>query len=269
VTHPAGRRTVALTLAYEGTAFAGWQRQPGARTVQAVVEDALAAIEGRLVTVVAAGRTDAGVHALAQLVSARVDNRLPPVVLARALNVRLPEDVRVVRVSEAPDGFNARRGAIAKAYRYTIAVGADPGPFVRRIVWHVPQRLDIAAMQDAAARLVGKHDFAAFQTAGGDVKTSVRRLLRSELVDEPGLPRFVRYHVTGSGFLRHMVRNIVGTLVDIGKGRWPPDTVDAIIASRSRQRAGATAPPHGLVLVRVLYGREPGDGSREPSAGEP
>jgi tRNA pseudouridine38-40 synthase len=246
-------RTIALTVAYEGTSFAGWQRQPGERTVQAVLEDALAVIEERPVTAVAAGRTDAGVHAVGQVVSARVSNRLPPDVLARAINVRLPEDLRIVSIAEAVAGFDARRDARAKVYRYTMAVGADPGPFVRRVVWHIPQRLDVVAMQQAAAVLIGEHDFAAFQAAGGDVRSSVRRLWESVLVDEPGAPRYLRYQVTGSGFLRHMVRNIVGTLVEIGKHRWPADAVGKILASRSRHRAGATAPPHGLVLVRVLY----------------
>lgn len=246
-------RTLALTLAYEGTAFAGWQRQPGLRTVQAAVEEALAAIEERPVTVVAAGRTDAGVHARGQVASVDVTNELTPAVLVRALNVRLPEDVRVVAVKVAPPGFDARREARAKVYQYTLAVGADPGPFVRRVVWHVPQRLDVRAMARAAAMLVGEHDFAAFQASGGDVRTSVRRLLASRLVEAPGAPRYLHYRVVGTGFLRHMVRNIVGTLVDIGKGRWPPDEMGAILASRSRRRAGMTAPAEGLVLERVIY----------------
>jgi len=251
VTTPA--RTIALTLSYEGTGFAGWQRQPGERTVQAVVEDALAVIDERPVTAIAAGRTDAGVHALGQVVSATVRNHLRPDVLIRAINVRLPEDVRVLSATDAPSGFDARRDARAKVYRYTMALGADPGPFVRRVVWHIPQQLNVAAMQEAAAALVGEHDFGAFQAAGGDLRSSVRRLSKSVLIDEPGTPRYLRYQVTGSGFLRHMVRNIVGTLVDIGKHRWPPEEIAAIVASRSRQRAGPTAPPQGLVLVKVLY----------------
>jgi tRNA pseudouridine38-40 synthase len=251
----AARRTLSLTLAYEGTAFAGWQRQPGARTVQAVLEDALGAIEERPVTLVAAGRTDAGVHARGQVASADVDNRLSPAVLIRALNMRLPEDVRVLSVAEENPGFDARRDARGKVYQYTIALGADPGPFVRRVVWHVPQPLDVAAMRQAAAVVVGEHDFSAFRASGGDVRTSVRRLLSSRLVDEGGGPHYLRYQVAGTGFLRHMVRNIVGTLVDIGKGRWPPEEMAAILASRSRHRAGATAPAHGLVLVRVVYDR--------------
>ncbi|HQZ39167.1 MAG TPA: tRNA pseudouridine(38-40) synthase TruA [Vicinamibacterales bacterium] len=249
----APQRTLKLTLAYEGTAFAGWQRQPGQRTVQAALEDALAAVDERPVTVVAAGRTDAGVHAFAQVASARVSTRLPPPVLIRALNVRLPGDVRITRVDEAPPGFDARRAARTKSYRYTVAQGADPGPFVRRVVWHVAQRLDVAAMMEAAAALEGEHDFAAFQAAGGDVKTSVRRLIRSRLTCVPGRSAYLSYDVTGTGFLRHMVRNIVGTLVDIGRGRWPASEMRDILASRSRRRAGMTAPPQGLVLVRVAY----------------
>jgi len=187
------------------------------------------------------------------VVSAEVRNDLPPEVLFRAINVRLPEDVRVLSVTDAPRGFDARRDARAKVYRYTMALGPDPGPFVRRVVWHIPQPLSLAAMQKAAAALVGEYDFAAFQAAGGDLRSSVRRLSESVLIDEPGRPHYLRYQVTGSGFLRHMVRNIVGTLVDIGKHRWPPEEIAAIVASRSRQRAGATAPPQGLVLVNVLY----------------
>ncbi len=246
-------RALKLTLAYEGTGYAGWQRQPEARTVQAVLEDSLAVIEKRPVTVVAAGRTDAGVHALGQVVSVAVTNRLPPGVLVRALNARLPDDVRVVAVEEAPPGFDARRHARTKHYRYTIAIGDDPGPFVRRVVWHLPGRLDVSAMSHAATLLVGQHDFAAFQASGSDVLTSERRLLESRLVEEPGRPHYLRYEVTGTGFLRHMVRNIVGTLVDIGRHRWPAGHMTDILASRSRQRAGPTAPPQGLVLVRVHY----------------
>jgi tRNA pseudouridine38-40 synthase len=246
-------RTLALTVAYEGTAFAGWQRQPDARTVQEVLESALAIIEGQPVGVVAAGRTDAGVHALAQVVSVDVVNPLPPAILRRALNVRLPGDVRVTHVTGKPSGFNARRDARSKAYRYTLLLDTSPSPFVRRVVWAIPPRLDLAAMQRAAALLVGEHDFAAFQAAGGDVRTSVRRVLRSRLRVVPGASGYVHYDIEGTGFLRHMVRNIVGTLVDIGRGRWPAEYIGELLTSRDRRRAGATAPPEGLVLVRVRY----------------
>ncbi len=254
-------RTLKLTLAFEGTAFSGWQRQPGVRTVQAEVESALATIEERPVTVVAAGRTDAGVHARALVASVDVQKPLAAEVFHRALNVRLPDDVRVMAVEEASPGFDARRHAKTKTYHYVIANGPDPSPFIRRVVWHVPHALDVAAMSRAASAIVGRHDFAAFRAAGGDVLTSVRHILRSEFDRDPnvpspaGAPALLRYHVTGSGFLRHMVRNIVGTLVEIGKGRWPAEEMAAILASRDRSRAGPTAPPQGLTLVRVTYDR--------------
>lgn len=246
-------RTLALTLAYEGTAFGGWQRQPGVRTVQEALESAMAAIEHRSVTVVAAGRTDAGVHARAQVVSVDVATRLPAATLLRAINVRLPGDVRVTHVADRPPGFNARRDARSKTYRYTLLLDPSPSPFVRRVVWAMPPRLDLAAMQQAAAVLVGEHDFAAFQATGGDVRTTVRRVLRSRLRMAPGSPTYVHYDIEGTGFLRHMVRNIVGTLVEIGRGRWPADYMHDLLASRDRRRAGATAPPQGLVLMRVRY----------------
>jgi tRNA pseudouridine38-40 synthase len=230
-------RVIKMTLAYEGTAFAGWQRQPDARTVQDALEQALAIIEERPVAVA----------------SVAVRNRLPARVLMRALNVRLPHDLRVTAIEDVAPDFDARRHARAKVYHYTMALGDDPGPFVRRLVWHIPHPLDVPAMTIAASLLVGEHDFAAFQATGSDVQTSVRRLLRSALMDDPGTPRFLRYQVTGTGFLRHMVRNIVGTLVEVGRRRWPPEEILSILRSRSRQRAGATAPPQGLVLVNVLY----------------
>ncbi len=251
-TGPAGR-VLKLTIAYEGTDFAGWQRQPGARTVQGCLEEAMAAIDKRPVSAVAAGRTDAGVHAWAQVVSIPVRTHLSAAVIQRAINFHLPGDLRVTDVEDAAPDFNARRKSTGKIYRYTMLAGADPDPFTRRVVWRVTGELDVAAMQHAAALLVGEHDFAAFQAAGGDVVTSTRTLRRSSVTRDAAAPHYIRYEVEGTGFLRHMVRNIVGTLVDIGRRRWPPEAMTDILASRSRHRAGATAPPQGLVLVRVLF----------------
>jgi tRNA pseudouridine38-40 synthase len=254
-------RTLKLTIAYDGTEFAGWQRQARERTVQAVIEDALAPIEKRPLTVTAAGRTDAGVHAAAQVGSAVLHSTIDCNELRRALNATLPEDVRVLTIEEAHDGFNARHEARLKTYHYSIWNGIAVPPVLRHYVGHVAKSLNLSAMNEAATLLVGLHDFSAFQATGSDVRTTDRRLL-SSLVREldvspittaaPG-DRLLRYEVTGTGFLRHMVRNIVGTLVDVGLERTRADEVKGVLESRDRSRAGATAPPQGLVLWRVEY----------------
>lgn len=243
-------RTLKLTVAYDGTAFAGWQMQAGQRTVQGVIEEALLPVEGRRVVVHAAGRTDAGVHAAGQVVSCSLASPIAADALMRALNVRLPEDVRVMAVELAREGFNARFDARRKTYRYALFTGPVVSPFLRHFVWHVPQRLDLPSMQAAAALLVGEHDFAAFQASGGDVLSTRREIVTSQVV---AADTQVAYEVTGTGFLRHMVRNITGTLVDIGRGRRPVDDMARVLASRDRRQASATAPPHGLMLVSVEY----------------
>lgn len=244
-------RTLKLTVAYDGTAFAGWQLQANQRTVQGVLEEALQPIEGSRVVVYAAGRTDAGVHAAGQVISFTLTSAISCDALVRALNVRLDRDVRVMSAEDAPDGFNARFHARQKTYRYAIYNAAVVPPPLRQFVWPVPQPLDVVAMNEAAALLIGEHDFAAFQGAGSDVITTRREILASHVLSREAQ---VFYEVTGTGFLRHMVRNIVGTLVDIGRGRRPVADVERVLHSRERAQASATAPPHGLTLVRVDYG---------------
>jgi tRNA pseudouridine38-40 synthase len=247
-------RILKLVLSYDGTDYAGWQRQPDAVSIQALVEDALAPIEGKAVTVHGAGRTDAGVHALAQVASVALEARLEAPTLVRALNATLPPDVRARDASEAPTGFHARFSATSKAYRYYIRAAGVVSPFERRYVWHVPVPLDDEAMAAAAEVLRGTHDFAAFQGAGSDVATSTRTILDLAItrVHEPD-GSLVLIDVEADGFLRHMVRTIVGTLVDVGRGRREPDDVARILASRDRGEAGDTAPALGLFLVRVRY----------------
>jgi len=243
-------RTLKLTVAYDGTRFVGWQRQATGESIQGLLEAALARLEGRPVTVHGAGRTDAGVHARGQVASAEVSFDHDPVTVARALNGQLPDDVRVLEVVEATEGFHARFSARSKIYAYRIRNAAVADPFDRVYAWHVKDPLDIEAMRRAANALTGTHDFAAFQSAGTDVQTTVRTVHRSEVLHEPGL---LTYEIAGDGFLRHMVRAIVGTLVEIGRGRWPAPVMADLLASGTRADAGPTAPPCGLFLVRVDY----------------
>jgi len=248
-------RTLKLTVSYDGTRFVGWQRQSEGESVQGLLEDALGRFEGAPVTVHGAGRTDAGVHALGQVASVQLTCTHPRDALLRGLNASLPPEVRVTAVDDAAPEFHARFSARSKTYRYVIRNAPIVSPFERAYVWHVPEPLDAQAMQTAAAALIGTHDFAAFGSAGGEVKDTVRTITRSEIQPpttdhQPGL---LVYEISGSGFLRHMVRAIVGTLVEIGRGWRPAASMSSLVAGRRRADAGATAPPHGLFLVRVDY----------------
>jgi tRNA pseudouridine38-40 synthase len=245
-------RILKLTLSYDGTRFVGWQRQAEGASIQGLLEEALGRFEGGPVTVHGAGRTDAGVHALGQVASAQVTCLHAVDALLRGLNASLPPEVRVTAVEEAPPDFHARFSARSKTYRYLLRNAPIVSPFERAYVWHVPEPLDVEAMREAAAVLVGTHDFAAFGSAGSETKDTVRTIAWSDvqLRDAEGL---LAYEVAGTGFLRHMVRAIVGTLVEIGRGRRPASSMSALVAGRSRADAGATAPSHGLFLVRVDY----------------
>jgi tRNA pseudouridine38-40 synthase len=246
-------RTLKFTLQYDGTNYVGWQRQAAGVSIQGLLEEALAPIEGGPVTVHGAGRTDAGVHALAQVATATLQAAIPPATLTRAINAVLPADVRVLSVDEVDAAFHARFSAIGKVYEYRIVNAAIVSPFVMRYVWHVAPPLDLEAMRQASAPLVGAHDFAAFQGAGSTVISTERRVRSIEWESGSGYDVPLVMRISGDGFLRHMVRNLVGTLVEVGAGRLPPSGIPPILASRDRQRAGPTAPPHGLFLVRVEY----------------
>jgi tRNA pseudouridine38-40 synthase len=248
-------RIFKVTLSYDGSEFSGFQRQSNARSVQAELETALAPIEGRRVVVFGAGRTDAGVHALGQVASFRLSNKIAAQDLFRALNAKLPGDVRVLVVEEMAAGFNARFHARSKVYRYRISNTRVLSPFQRKYAWHISRGLDLDSMRAAAHELTGEHDFASFQALGGSVRTSTRTVTRSEWTEEPlaGGGRLLTYEIAGTGFLKYMVRTIVGTLVEVGDGRRTPPSLRELLNSRSRAAAGPTAPPSGLYLVRVDY----------------
>jgi tRNA pseudouridine38-40 synthase len=246
-------RTLKFTVQYDGGAYVGWQRQASGIAIQQLLEDALAPIEHAVTTVHGAGRTDAGVHALGQTASVTAVNALEGPTLVRALNAVLPLDVRILTVEDMPAGFHARFDARSKTYEYRIINAPLVSAFVHRYVWHVPQPLDIEAMRTAAGALIGRHDFAGFQGTGTAVASTERTILSLDIEDGGGfdLPLVIR--ITGDGFLRHMVRNIVGTLVEVGVGRWDPWRPLAVLDSRDRSQAGRTAPPQGLFLTRVDY----------------
>jgi tRNA pseudouridine38-40 synthase len=244
-------RTFKLTLSYDGTRFVGWQRQAQGESIQGLLEAALALIEGAPVSVYGAGRTDAGVHALGQVASVQLTSDHDAPTLGRALNAHLPPEVRVLGIEETHAEFHARFSARLKTYRYLIRNAAIVSPFEHSYVWHIPEPLDMATMHHAAGLLVGTHDFAAFQSTGSNASSTLRTISRSELKEwSEGL---IAYEIAGDGFLRHMVRAIVGTLVEIGRGWRSSSNVTELLDCGTRAKAGPTAPPHGLFLVRVDY----------------
>jgi tRNA pseudouridine38-40 synthase len=251
---------VRLDLAYDGTDFHGWARQPRVRTVDGVVSEALGRLLGSAPELSVAGRTDAGVHAQGQVVSFTASRDIEPGRIQRALNGLLAPEVVVQSARLVGDGFDARFSATGREYLYRIDTGDVPDPFTSRFVWHRPGRLLLTPMRAAALALVGEHDFASFcRTPQGG--TTIRRLRRLAVS-----PRGLRVEVRAiaDGFLHQMVRSLVGTLVAVGAGRIAPEAMPGILAARDRAEAGPIAPPQGLVLVRVLYGRRARTGLRQP-----
>jgi tRNA pseudouridine38-40 synthase len=247
-------RTLKLILAYDGTAYAGWQVQPRQNTLQETLEVALGKITGETIRVTASGRTDSGVHALGQVVSFDTKSPLPPDVFQRALNAELPHDMAVLDARDAPPGFHAIRDAVRKRYRYVIHDGPVPDVFRRQYAWHYRQRLDAEAMHRAAQSLLGTHDFRSFESAWPQRTSSVRTIF--DLTVRRGFSQvddLVASEVEADGFLYNMVRAIVGTLVEVGRGSrsesWPAE----VLAAQDRRLAGMTVPAQGLFLLRVEY----------------
>ena len=243
-------RTVLLRIAYDGTAYRGWQVQPGGLAVQEVVESALARILGQSVRIHSAGRTDAGVHAEGMAAHFRTESKLPLQAFREGVNRYLPDDVVIRDAREMPEDFHARFSARGKWYRYTIYQHAVRSPLAARTSWHVRSSLDLEAMRQAAGYLVGEHDFKLFRTSGCVAKTSVREIFQVEILDDL---EFVYIDFKGSGFLRNMVRLLVGTLVETGIGKRPPDDIEKLLQGDENLVCGPTAPAHGLCLREVWY----------------
>ena len=249
-------RNLKLTLSYDGTDFAGWQVQPDAVTVQGTLASAIGRVTGEKVLPQGSGRTDAGVHALAQVVTFVTESSVPTANFVKAVNDILPASVRVLEVEEAAADFHARKFARGKTYRYRIYRAAICPPFLARYLWHYPFPLDEEAMASAAGRVEGEHDFTSFaavdpERGREDAQVSnIRRIFSSSWAREGD--EFV-YMVKGSGFLHHMVRNLVGTFILVGKGTLQAEDITRILEARNRSAAGATAPAAGLYLVGVEY----------------
>src|SRR5580658_398562 len=270
-----------LTLAYDGTDFQGWQVQPGLPTIQGELQAALGRVTGEAPLPQGSGRTDAGVHALAQVASFQLFAAIPPENLLRALNRTLPASIRISEARTAPSSFHARHSAIAKTYEYRIHRGADCSPFLARYVYCFPQTLELARLQAAAKLFLGTHDFQSFAASDPDLaqrsadrvsdpgsdlgpeskltadenqKETVRTIYSSDWHEQTSdAANLLIYRVRGNGFLHHMVRNLSGTMLDVGRGFLPLEEIPRILAARSRSAAGATAPARGLFLVSVDY----------------
>lgn len=254
-------RTIRLAVQYDGTDYHGWQVQPNGSSIQGTLQEALTAVTGEQATVTGAGRTDAGVHAIEQVAAFTTASELPAGTIKAALNAHLPDAIRILDAREERSDFHPRYDAKGKRYFYMIASSRILSPFLYRYVWRVPQALDIAAMRRALEHLRGTHDFSAFRASGCGARSTVRTITSLSVehldaisfmtIDIPG--RFIKIVVEGDAFLRHMVRNIVGTAVEAGKGRRAPETMRELLLSRDRNGAGPTAPAHGLFLEKIIY----------------
>jgi len=247
-------RNVKLTIAYDGSDYHGWQIQPGFTTIQGILTEVLQGLLGPRARVCGASRTDAGVSALGQVGLIQIDSPIPTENLAKAITDRLPETMAIVRAEDVPMGFDVIGDVTSKLYRYTIFCGPVRPVLHMRHCWHIPVCLDVPAMDEAARRLVGRKDFRSFAAAADHREDTIRTIFRGDVTDgqaESG--RWIHVDVEGDGFLYNMVRNIVGTLVEVGIGRWKPERIPEILDARNRTAAGPIAPPHGLCLIWIQY----------------
>lgn len=259
-------RNIRLIVAYDGTDFFGWQRQPSKPTIQGLLETELAAILGESASLTGSGRTDAGVHAANQVANFKTSCSIPCTNLVKALNDRLPVSVRIKEAADVPQAFHARYSVVSKTYRYRILLAPVASPFIARFVYHYPYRLDRKAMREAAGYIEGVHDFTSFAATESPnpwVKgrnpdpiqhnpKNIREIYSSHLISR-AKTQILTYEVRGSGFLHHMVRNLIGTLIEVGRGALEASEIPAILAARNRSLAGPTVPAQGLCLWKVEY----------------
>ena len=241
---------IKLTIEYDGTDYCGWQIQATGKTVQGILETAVSTLVGRPTRIVGSGRTDAGVHALGQVANFLSDKEFEPHRVQRALNALTPEDVTIKTVEIAPDAFDARRHGRSRIYEYRILNRSSPSPFHLRYAWHVHDSLDLASMSQAITCLNGEHDFSSFRGAGCDAAHPVRTVYATSINRTGDL---IIFTVEATAFLRHMVRNLVGTLVEVGRQQRSPQSFAALLHARDRTQAGMKAPAQGLFLVEVKY----------------
>ena len=244
-------RTINLIIEYDGSNYLGWQIQPKGHTIQGVIQDRLKRLTGEPLQLIGSGRTDAGVHALGQVAHFKTESRMDANTFQRALNSLLPEDIVIRRAEEVEADFHARRSAKSKIYEYRILNRSTPPAVDRQYVWHVPQKLNLDEMKKATHNLVGEHDFSAFRSVGSSTRSSVRNILRADW--KRGKGGLLRFEIEASGFLKQMVRAIVGTLVEVGRGKISAQEFKKILDSKDRKEAGPTAPAQGLFLKEVRY----------------
>jgi tRNA pseudouridine38-40 synthase len=244
-------RNIKLVIEYDGTNYQGWQVQSKGQTIQGVLEEKLSLLTGETIPLIGSGRTDAGVHAIAQVANFKTKSRMDILSIQRALNSLLPPDIVIQEVEEMEEDFHARRGASSKVYEYRILNRTLRSTFYRMYAWHIPQKLDLREMEEATQWLIGEHDFSSFRSVGTPTRTTVREVVRAEW--KKGHDGLIRFEIEANGFLKQMVRAIIGTLVEVGKGKISSEEFQKIIISGDRKKAGPTAPALGLFLKEVKY----------------
>ncbi len=244
-------RNIKLLIEYDGTNYLGWQVQAKGLTIQGMIEEKLKLLTGEGVRLIGSGRTDSGAHAFGQVAHFKVQNRMDAGTIQKAINSLLPPDIVIKKVEEVEESFHARKSCISKVYEYRILNTPIRSVFHRGYAWHIPQKLDWEEVKKATQKLVGEHDFSSFRSTGTPTKTAVRKVFRAEW--KRGKDGLLRFEIEATGFLKQMVRAIVGTLVEVGKGKIDADAFRRILESKDRKEAGPTAPAHGLFLKEVKY----------------